>query len=452
MKEQTRFSRRDFLRLTAVTATGTFIAACAPAATPTEKPAEATAEPQAPVEEKVTIRWQDWSDWEPNMDRLMDLFESKLPNITVEFEPLTDDFEDKTLTMMIAGTAPDVMTGWGPVFMKWAEKGQLLDMQPYVDTTYTAEEISDFHPWQWAGMIHPETRIRFAMPYYVNLIMLLYDKEAFDEAGVAYPTADMDHDDYAAMLLEMNKEEEGKIVRWGGLVPLWFDRLHAHIQAFGGHVVNPDDWTECMLDKPEAQEALEWLRARMWDDNSLLQPLQAEDRGPAEMWPTRLIATAEGGMGNLAFYAEEADFEWDMTHLPKGPARRATLGTNDGWAIWEGTKNPDAAWEFMTVLAGKEFQMLISEAWGGIPNRLSLLPGWKDQVLKGFPMLENVNLDVVLEALQEGYPLNSEQFKKQAESGVLIDAALEKVFMVGDTPVSHFIDVAKEVTAVNRAS
>jgi ABC-type glycerol-3-phosphate transport system substrate-binding protein len=262
----------------------------------------------------------------------------------------------------------------------------------------------------------------------------------------------MDHNDYAATLLEMNKEEEGKIVRWGGLIPLWFDRLHAHIQAFGGHVVNPDDWTECMLDKPEAQEALEWLRARMWDDNSLLQPLQAEDRGPAEMWPTRLVATAEGGMGNLAFYAEEADFEWDMTHLPKGPARRATLGTNDGWAIWEGTENPDAAWEFMTVLTGKEFQMLISEAWGGIPNRLSLLPGWKSQVLKGFPMLENVNLDVVLEALEEGYPLNSEQFKKQAESGVLIEAALQKVFVVGDTPVSHFIDVAKEVTAVNRTS
>jgi multiple sugar transport system substrate-binding protein len=400
----------------------------------------------------VTIRWQDWSDWEPDMDRLMDLFESKLPNITVEFEPLTDDFEDKTLTMMIAGTAPDVMTGWGPVFMKWAEKGQLLDMQPHVDTTYTAEEISDFHPWQWAGMIHPETRIRFAMPYYVNLIMLLFDKEAFDEAGVPYPTADMDHDDYAAMLVKMNKEEDGKIVRWGGFIPLWFDRMHAHIQAFGGHVVNPEDWTECMLDRPEAQDALEWLRARMWDDNSLLQPLQAEDRGPAEMWPTRLLATQEGGMGNLAFYAEEAQFAWDMTHLPKGPARRATLGTNDGWAIWEGTKHPDAAWEFMTVLAGKDFQMLISEAWGGIPNRLSLLPGWKDQVLKGFPMLENVNLNVVLEALEEGYPLNSEQFKKQAESEVLIEAALQKVFVVGDTPVSHFIDVAKEVTAANRTS
>jgi hypothetical protein len=48
--------------------------------------------------------------------------------------------------------------------------------------------------------------------------------------------------------------------------------------------------------------------------------------------------------------------------------------------------------------------------------------------------------------------LNSEQFKKQAESGVLIEAALQKVFVVGDTPVSHFIDVAKEVTAVNRTS
>jgi multiple sugar transport system substrate-binding protein len=399
----------------------------------------------------VTIRWQDWPDWEPGMDRLMAMIESHLPNIKVEFEPLGEGFEDKTLTMMVAGTAPDVMTGWGPIFRKWAEKGQLLDLQPLVDQTYTAEQIKDFHKWQWDGMVTPDTHIRFAMPFYVNIVTLLYHKDAFDEAGVPYPTRDMDHTDYAEVLKKMTKKEGDRTVRWGGFVQAWdYDRFQFHVQAFGGHISNPDDWTECMLDRPEAQEALEWMRARMWDENSIAQPLQAERRGEAAMWPTGLVATEEGGMGNLAFYAKEASFKWAITHLPKGPARRATIGTTDGWAIYKGTKQRDAAWEFMKFLVGDDLQNFMTELMGIIPNRLSLLQNWKAWTLKGFPMLENANLDTVLEVLQEGYPMLTEEFKKQAESQTIINAALEKVFVVGDTPVSYFQEVAQQVTQLNR--
>jgi multiple sugar transport system substrate-binding protein len=467
MKEQVRtLTRREFLRLTAVTATGALVAACGPApatqapATPAQPeaatevpptPTQAEVATQAPAAEKVAVRWQDWPDWEPDIDKLMALFEEKLPNIKVEFEPLTDDFEDKTLTQMVAGNAPDVMTGWGAVFRKWAEKGQLLDLQPLVDMTYSAEQLKDFHPWQWAGMVAPDTRIRFAMPYYVNVIMLLYNVDAFDEAGVPYPTADTDHTGYAEILKKMTKKEGDKVVRWGGYVQAWsYDRFQFHVQAYGGHVVSPEDWTECTLDRPEAQEALEWLRARIWDDNSAAQPLQVEQRGEGQIWPTGLVATSEGGMGNLAFYADEAKFKWALTHIPKGTVRRSTLGTNDGWAIYKATKHPNEAWEFMKVLVGDDFQTMITSSWGGIPNRLSLLANWKTLTIKRFPVLEHANLDAVLQALQEGYPMMMEEFKKQAESSTLVNAALEKVFQVGDTPVTYFQEVAQEVTKVNR--
>jgi multiple sugar transport system substrate-binding protein len=385
------------------------------------------------------------------MDAVMGLFESQLPNIQVQFEPLSEGFEDKTLTMMVAGTAPDLMTGWGAVFRKWAEKGQLLDLQPLVDETYSEEELKDFHAWQWAGMVAPDTRIRFAMPYYVNVIMLLYNKDAFDEAGVPHPTADMDHTDYAEMLRKVTKTEGDRVVQWGGFVQAWsYDRFQFHVQAYGGHVVNPEDWTECMLDRPEAQEALEWMRARLWDDNSVAQPLQVEQQGEAEIWSTGLVATSEGGMGNVSYYADAAQFNWALTHIPKGPARRATLGTNDGWAIYKGTKHVNEAWEFMQLLTGSDFQKLIMKSWGGIPNRLSLIESWKSTITESFPVLANANLDAVLEALDEGYPMMMEEFKKQAESGTLINAALEKVFVVGDTPVSYFKEVAQQVTQLNR--
>ncbi len=367
-----------------------------------------------------------------------------------------EGFEDKTLAAMVAGTAPDVTTGWGPIFRVWAEKGQLLDLQPFVDRDLTAEQIADFHKWQWDGFVSRDTKIRFAMPFYVNLIMLYYNKQAFDEEGVPYPDKNLDHDSYAEMLLKMTKKEGDKILRWGGEIsPTQYDRFQVHVQAYGGHVVNPDDPTECWLDRPEALAALEWIRARLWDDNSIAQPMQLEGIGQATgteagPWAAGMLATQEGGMGAIAFYANESKFPFALTHLPKGPARRATLGTTDGYAIYKGTKHPEEAWDLVLFLVGDFFQKMITETWGGIPARLSLLPSWKDTIIKTFPVLENANMDAILECLQEGYPMLTEEFKKHAESQAIIEAALQKVFAVGDTPVDYFKEVAAEVTRVNR--
>jgi multiple sugar transport system substrate-binding protein len=153
--------------------------------------------------------------------------------------------------MMVAGTAPEVMTAWGPIFRKWAEKGQLLDLQPLVDLTYSADQLADYHQWQWNGMVAPDSGIRFAMPYYVNVVMLLYNKDAFDEAGASYPAADMDHADYADMLRQMTLQEEERVTRWGGFIQAWsYDRFQFHVQAFGGHIANPEDWPKARRAAP----------------------------------------------------------------------------------------------------------------------------------------------------------------------------------------------------------
>ncbi|MGI6209667.1 MAG: extracellular solute-binding protein [Anaerolineae bacterium] len=462
MKTGRTLSRRNLLRLSGLAAFSLGAAACggatpAPAGSGGQAAAATSAaSPAAATGEKTTVRWQDWPDWEPNLDKIMARIEQDLPHLNVEFETLGDGFEDKTLAAMVAGTAPDVTTGWGPIFRVWAEKGQLLDLQPFVDRDFTAERIADFHEFQWNGMVAKDSGIRFAVPFYVNLIMLYYNKEAFDEAGVPYPTADMDHDDYAQMLMATTKVEDGKVVRWGGsITPSSYDRFQVHVQAYGGHVVNPDDWTECWLGKDEALEALEWMRARLWDDNSIAQPMQLQGIGQATgtqagPWAARMLATEEGGMGAVAFYATESPFEFALTHIPEGPARRSTLGTTDGYAIYKGSKNIEGAWDLLKFLTDDFFQGMVTETWGGIPARLSLLPNWKDTIIKSFPTLENANMDAILEALEWGYPMTTEEFKVHSESQSVIEAALQKVFEVGDTPVDYFIQVADEVTKINR--
>ena len=90
-------------------------------------------------------------------------------------------------------------------------------------------------------------------------------------------------------------------------------------------------------------------------------------------------------------------------------------------------------------------------AFAGLPCRKSLLPDWKSIVVGAYPVLGEVNLDVVTEVFEEGYAQLDDEFKKQAESEALILPALEKVFQVGDSPVDYFKEVAQQVTDLNRA-
>jgi len=90
------------------------------------------------------------------------------------------------------------------------------------------------------------------------------------------------------------------------------------------------------------------------------------------------------------------------------------------------------------------------EAWAGIPNRGSLITKWQEIARRSYPGLENVSLDIINETLDEGYPMLSEQFKVHSESETIIAAALEKILQVGDTPVDYLIEIADQVTALNR--
>ena len=60
-------------------------------------------------------------------------------------------------------------------------------------------------------------------------------------------------------------------------------------------------------------------------------------------------------MAGFAGYLGHAEIDWEIAPLPKGPAGRFTLATNDGWSIWKGSKAPDATWELLKFLQSDEW-------------------------------------------------------------------------------------------------
>ena len=157
--ESTKFTRRSILRITTgagVAFSVLGLAACAPAA-PTAapaapkaaeptKPAAAAAEPtkpaaaaaptQAPAAKPaasgnvVTVRYQNRSDdvtIKAETAVIQEIFEKNNPNIKVAIEPAPDGRDEKLITAMVGGNAPDVFESWSDNVTHFADKGQVTE-------------------------------------------------------------------------------------------------------------------------------------------------------------------------------------------------------------------------------------------------------------------------------------------------------------------------------------
>jgi ABC-type glycerol-3-phosphate transport system substrate-binding protein len=152
--DEKRLSRRDFLRVSALTAAGLALAGCAPAATeaPTEAPAEAPTE-APPVPEKVVLSYPNhWhvpidAHYEA-LDTVMKTFMEENPNIEINSIDSPEEWDEKILADCAAGDCPDIVMNAN--LSLW-DSGYLVDLAPYIDAEWKARLVPsmlDMTSWE----------------------------------------------------------------------------------------------------------------------------------------------------------------------------------------------------------------------------------------------------------------------------------------------------------------
>jgi len=335
-------SRREFLRgvlATAGAATVAALAGCAPPATPITQP-KAEAPTVAPTPKEIVYAFHDPADFRK---RAVELFNEKYPDIKVTLQQIPEEFPTKIFTMAAAGTLPDVVRVWEPMVLEFGRAGQVIDLQPMVDAE------PDFHPEDFIESLWKFPVIagkRFGIADGWNGHLCFYNKDLFDQAGVPYPDENWNWDDYVARARKISKPEE-KI--WGsdGLFIGWLHWSYKLIWQNGGQVYN-EDYTECLLDRPEAIEAIQY-----WADllhEAVIMPSPAQAEGLGDLFQSGHAAMQRVGtwvMGPLA----KAPFKWDMVPEPKRKERRTLLHTAFN-VIPTTTKDKETAWKWLNWIVG----------------------------------------------------------------------------------------------------
>jgi multiple sugar transport system substrate-binding protein len=346
----------------------------------------ASVAPSVPAEESVapsdagytgpdaTITYSIWGDPAEitSQQAVVDAFHAASPKITVKVTVSDwDTYWDKLQTGIAGGDAPDVFAMDGPLFPDYQSRDVLLDLKPYIDKSgYDLGQLAD----QAVGDFTTESG-QFGLPRDLNVIALFYNKAMFDAAKVAYPDDTWDWAKFVEVAHQLTKDTngDGKTDQWGfytetsDMENYWSSLVWQN----GGDIIAPDGKTT-VLGSDQAVGGIQFLQDLIYKEKVMPEPpLFAETGDAFEQGQAAMEANGSWLVPTLL----AAGIQLGIAPLPKGPAGAVTSINPTGAVVFKGTKNPDAAWEFVKYLASPAAQTKLMELKASLPANKEVLAG-----------------------------------------------------------------------------
>ena len=372
-------------------ASGLVLSACARAAPTPSQPSTSAETPQAqpaqPSGERTKVRVTVWLG-QAELDAMIKLGEAytkQNPNVDIEWINITGGGpygRDKLQAMIAGNDAPDVMMLNTGQFEGFAARGALLELDSMVARDQL--DLEAFWPVALEGSKFGGKL--YGVPKDISNVVMYYNKDLFDKAGVAYPTSDWTWNDLreAAKKLTIDKNGDGQMDQWGvavnNIVWVWA----SFVWSNGGEALSPDR-KECKLTDPKSIEALDFYYGLSSKDGVSPPPGALPEQGWAGDWFTTQ-SVAMGFFGpwfRPTLVNMEKPFKWDVAMQPLAPNtnERASVVYTDMWGIYNQTKVPDAAWDLVKFLTGKEGQGMWLELMGARSispiKEIAQSEGWK---------------------------------------------------------------------------
>jgi multiple sugar transport system substrate-binding protein len=155
----------------------------------------------------------------------------KYPHISFEF---LDQLKGSTLQNLItAGNVPDIVFTDYPNLSGLLEFDYPQDLNEFVKAKQIA--LGGVNPQMIEGGKRIGTKGElYALPFYMDRMMLFYNKDLFQKFGVPYPSDDMNYDEFIALVKRMTRLDGG--IQYAGMRTI---NLHMTGTQWGYPVIDP---------------------------------------------------------------------------------------------------------------------------------------------------------------------------------------------------------------------
>ncbi len=322
-----------------------------------------------------------WSSPNPQeyalAQELVDEWNEAHPKIQVKVQalPAGQSSEEVLLSAMVAGTTPDICSNiWPGITNDFIRADGLVALDTFPD--YNAV-MGNRVPQDILESVKSADGHTYQIPWKTNPIMVQYNVDIFEEAGIVeFPKT------YSAFLEAAEKitkdtDGDGLVDRWMGyrdIRPIWWQRYYdfytSYIAASSGQTLFEQG--ELAIDEEAATQVFGFYQDLY---NSGYFP-KTTFQGNAFIFGQ--IATEFTGPWNITFLNNNApdslNYDYAPIPVPDGyKGETFTYGDHKNIAIFSTTKHPKESWEFVKFLISKEADYkLLSEA-SQIPIRKNLL-------------------------------------------------------------------------------
>ena len=325
------------------------LTACSSGDEPTASSGVATSSAAEPV----TITYSNFisnGGNEENMAAIVAAFEAENPTITVEVTTLPyADYFTALQTDLAAGTTADVFDIEYATYPTYQSAGAFAPLEG-VDTSVYRGDVAA--AYQTDG-------VSYALPTSFSTVVLYFNKDLFDAAGLDYPTSDWTWADEQAAAEKLTDTAAGV---WGDYQPISYYEFYKAVVQAGGQFLS-DDGTSVAFDSPEGIAAAKFLVGK----SGTTMPTAEQGAGTPDfdtsLWADGKLAMWRSGIWMFGA-AADSTFAWDIAVEP-GDAQDASAVFSNAVAVSANSSNKDAAQKFAEFVTSSQVMVdtRLSAGW-----------------------------------------------------------------------------------------
>lgn len=329
---------------------------------------------------KTHLTFQIWDvNQRPGMQAMCDAYTAIHPDVVIEVQVTSwGEYWTKLEATAISNQMPDIFWMHTNEILKYADYGKIADLTDLYDGEDPEYYQKHFSEVSLSNIQGSDGRY-YGVPKDKDTVGLVYNKEMFDAAGVAYPTAEWTWDD----LCEASQKIYDATGKYGYMA-YGDDQLGYwnFVYQNGGCILKEDNITGG-FDEQATIDAM-----RFYID------LQKNDWCPdqnyfAETSPGTAFFSGQGSMfleGNWNIMSEMDNYpnmigKWDVQVLPKcpNPAKgdgRASISNGLCYATSPTGKNFEVVKDVLRFFGSEEGQRVQGESGAAIPAYIGLEDTW----------------------------------------------------------------------------
>lgn len=276
---------------------------------------------------------------EENLATIVEAFEAENPGVTVEVTTLPyADYFTALQTDLAAGTLADVVDTNYDFFPQLAAAGALAPLEVSNPGAYRESLIEAYSV----------DGVSYGLPSSFSTVVLYYNADLFDQAGIEYPTSDWTWADEQAAAEAITVLGDDI---WGSHQPVSFYEFYKVLAQNGESFLNADG-TAVAFNTPGGIEAAEWLVGK----SGTVMPTIEQGQGTPD-FDTNLFVDGKLGMLHTGIWVfgavADVPFNWDIAVEP-GNTQQASAVFSNAVGVSATSEHVEAATAFAEFLTSSQ--------------------------------------------------------------------------------------------------